>query len=341
MKTAAAFALGLGLLLPGATGMAQSTTESPTWPAWLAEFKTEAAAAGIDQAILDRAFAGVEPVKRIVERDRHQGEFKLTFADYLDRVVKPQVIARGRELGRRHGDLLRRVADKYGVQPRFILAIWGIETRFGRVRGTMPVIPALATLAWDMRRSKFFRNELMSALQMLQHGYIELADMTGSWAGAMGQPQFIPSSYMAYAQDFDGDGHRDIWRNQGDVFASIANYLARQGWSDDQTWGREVRLPAGFAATVATLGRKPGSGCRAIDAMTADKPLSAWQAMGVRRDDGRDLPSRDLAAALVQPDGAGGRSFLVYRNYQSILRYNCAHLYGLTVGILADRIGAG
>ncbi len=223
------------------------------------------------------------------------------------------------------------------MQSRCVLAIWGIETRFGAVKATMPVFPAVATLAWDRRRSKYFRRELMSALKMVDKGHIEVENMKGSWAGAMGQPQFMPSSYLGYAVDFDGDGRRDIWSNLADVFGSIANYLAKHGWHDDQTWGREVRLPAAVVEQLPALARTGRSGCRAIDRLTVSKGLVEWQKMGVRRIDGSDLPTRNLPASLVRTDD--DRAFLVYRNYHSILRYNCAHLYGLTFSILADRIG--
>ncbi|MEX2642401.1 MAG: lytic murein transglycosylase, partial [Acetobacterales bacterium] len=247
-------------------------------------------------------------------------------------------VARGREMLRENAELLNEVSERYGVQPRFIVAIWGIETRYGRVQGTMPVMPALATLAFDRRRSSFFRNELLQALRMVDAGHIELANLKGSWAGAMGQSQFIPSSYMAYAIDFDGDGRRDIWNSRADVFASIANYLKSHGWDDSATWGRQVSLPKGFDRKLAEIGEAEDGSCRALRRVTPEKKLSEWQALGVRRAGGGDLPGRDLEAALVPAEQTGGPAFLVYDNYRSILRYNCAHLYGLTVGMLADAI---
>ncbi len=328
--------VALALATPGPARAGQPPAD---FAAWLDALRQEAAAKGISQATIETALADLEPVQRILQRDRNQAEFKLTFETYLNRVVRPKTVARGREMMRTHRDLLRRVARRYRVQPRFIVAIWGIETRYGAVEGTMPVIPALATLAYDVRRSRYFRKQLFSALRMLDLSYIDLASMKGSWAGAMGQPQFIPSSYLAYAADFDGDGRRDIWRNEADVFASIANYLAKHGWADDQTWGRRVRLPDELADRLGDFARGGRSGCRAIDAMTIAKPLSAWQSLGVRRADGSDLPHRDLSASLVRADGGKGDDYLVYKNYHAVLRYNCAHHYGLTVGTLADRIG--
>lgn len=314
--------------------IAVSVEKPPGFDAWLEEVRIEARQKGIREEVIATALADVIPVERILKRDRNQAEFKLTLDTYMKRVVTAKNIERGRERAMRHRDLLERIAKKYGVQGRFILAIWGIETRFGLVKATSPVIPAVATLAFDRRRSKYFRQQLFSVLTMLDRGYIDLANLKGSWAGAMGQPQFMPSSYLAYAVDFDGDGRRDIWNNTGDVLASIANYLAKHGWRADQTWGREVRLPEGTAEFGGPLTRRAASGCRAQT--TAVRNLADWQTAGVRRLDGNDLPIRNLPAALVRQDGRG---FLVYRNYASIMSYNCAHLYALTVGILSDRIG--
>ncbi len=217
----------LASLLPGLPALAQETR--PDFDTWLADVRQEALNKGIKQEVVDIALTGISPVKRIVERDRSQAEFKLTYKIYSDRLLTPTNIRVGRAKMRQHADILARVEAKYGVQPRFIVAIWGMETRYGAVKPTMPVIPAVATLAWDRRRSTFFRNELFQALNMLDKGYISHSQMLGSWAGAMGQPQFMPSSYMAYARDLDGDGRRDIWSNPGDVFASIGNYLRSHG----------------------------------------------------------------------------------------------------------------
>lgn len=309
--------------------------------AFLAEFRGEALQKGIKREVVDTALAGVEPVMRIIERDRNQAEFKLSFTTYRDRVITPANVARGQKLRDDHQALLRSVAQRYGVQPRFILAIWGIETRYGAVKADLPLFPSLATLAFDRRRSTYFRSELMAALTMLDRGYIDYTTMKGSWAGAMGQPQFMPTSYLAYAEDFDGDGRRDIWGNTGDVFASIANYLAKHGWATAQTWGREIKVPADAQARLGEFAREGRSGCRAIDQMTRDMPLADWEKLGIRRADGGELPRVQINGAVVQPDGPKGPSFLVYGNYRSVLRYNCAHHYALTVSLLADRLGDG
>ena len=309
--------------------------------AFLNEVRGEALQKGIKPDVVNTALTGVQPIMRIIERDRNQAEFKLSFATYRDRVITQANVQRGQKLRDDHQALLRQVAQRYGVQPRFILAIWGIETRYGAVKADVPLVHSLATLAFDRRRSTYFRNELFAALTMLDRGYIDFPTMKGSWAGAMGQPQFMPTSYLSYAEDFDGDGKRDIWNNTGDVFASIANYLAKHGWNTNQTWGREVRISAELQRKLGDYAREGRSGCRAIDQMTKDLSLEDWSRLGVRRADGGELPKAQQTGALVQPDGAGGQTFLVYGNYRSVLRYNCAHHYALTVSLLADRLGDG
>jgi membrane-bound lytic murein transglycosylase B len=196
------------------------------------------------------------------------------------------------------------------------------------------VFQALATLAWEPRRSDYFRGQLFDAMQMVVDGHIEVSRMTGSWAGAMGQTQFLPSSYLAYAVDFDGDGRRDIWTSTADALASVANYLKGYGWESGETWGREVRVPAALQETVASLPQR-GMGCYAIRTMPARKTVSEWRALGVRRIEGDALPRSDVEASLIV---VGDRTFLVYQNYDAILGYNCAHFYGLSVALLADRL---
>jgi len=336
------FALILPMLAalagPLSVAAAEPEVDQAAFATFLDGVRQEALQRGIKPATVQAALADVKPIRRIIERDRAQAEFKLTLETYRARVVTPANIARGQQMAAKHSKLLDAVARRYHVQPRFILAIWGMETRYGAVKANVPLIPALATLAFDARRPQFFRNQLFDALSILDRGYIGLDRLYGSWAGAMGQPQFMPSSYLAYAQDFDGDGKRDIWQNPGDVFASIANYLAQHGWRDDMTWGRAVRLPAKIDDAKIDLGRAAAPACRAKT--TDTRKLAQWQALGVRRSDGGALPARDIAAALVLPEGKTGPAFLVYANYAAIMAYNCAHLYAVTVGTLADRIGA-
>ena len=335
VKILLAVAFVFGLSAPRV--MAQEA-QNKDFQIWLEGVRTEARQLGISENIIQNALQDVQPVRRIIERDRNQAEDKLTLAVYLNRVVSRKTVDRGRGMAREHRELLARISKKYGVQGRVVLAIWGIETRFGAVKANVPIIPSVATLAFDKRRSKYFRSQLISVLKMLDKGYIEQNNLLGSWAGAMGQPQFMPSSYLAYAQDFDGDGRRDIWQNTGDVLASIANYLSVHGWKPDMTWGRAVQVPDGLVGQLGPFTRGAARGCRART--SEPKRLSQWQAAGVRRIDGSNLPTRDLSAVLVIPDGpAGKEAFLVYRNYAAIMGYNCAHLYAITVGILSDRIG--
>ncbi len=307
-----------------ALGLADGSSAAEPFEDWLEALKTEALASGISAPTLERAFADVRPIPRVIELDRRQPEFTLTFEEYLERVVPPLRVEKGRTRLAEYGDLLARVGAAYGVQPRFIVALWGIETDFGRITGGFNVIGALATLAYDGRRSAFFRTELLNALMILEQGHITAERMVGSWAGAMGQSQFMPSSFLSRAVDFDGDGRRDIWDTKADVFASAANYLKRAGWRDDQTWGRKVRLPAKLDRSVA-------------EQKTVLR-LSEWQARGVRRVDGGDLPSRDLRARLVLPGGDDGPAYLVYGNYEAILRWNRSNYFAVAVGSLADRI---
>ena len=331
--------LRIGVIVCAALWAVAAHAASPEFEAFLQGVRADALAQGISAATVDRALTGIEPIERVLQRDRAQAEFTLTLDTYMSRVVTRANIERGRTLAQRHRDVLARVAERYGVQPRFILAIWGMETRYGAVETSIPVIAAVATLAFDPRRTTYFRNQLMAALKMVDRGHIDLATMTGSWAGAMGQVQFMPDSYLNFAVDFDGDGKRDIWHSIPDVFGSIANYLAKNGWRDDQTWGRRVLLPGHL--NLDALRDPEAKGCRAARDMTTMKPLPEWQTLGVRRADGGALPPRPVPASIVKLAEPGGASFAVYTNYKSILAYNCAHLYAITVGTLADRIGEG
>lgn len=338
-KTAAALVVAIAATLPlSATGETADPQlgDQAAFEAFLQEVRTEALQRGITSEIVDEAFDGLTPNRRVVKRDRNQSEFKLTLPIYRDRVVTEKNVALGRAKAASHAELLDAVSKKYGVQKRFILAIWGIETRYGAITADVPLVQSLATLAFDRRRSTFFRGQLLAALEMVNRGYIDLGSLYGSWAGAMGQPQFMPSSYLAFAQDFDGDGRRDIWKSEGDVFASIANYLAQHGWRNDLTWGRQVQVPDALLASLGEPERRAAPGCRART--YPEQRLSEWQKLGVRRADGSDLPTRDIPAALVVADDGEGETYLVYSNYAAIMAYNCAHLYAITVGTLSDRI---
>ena len=289
---------------------------------WLKGVRREARAAGVSPEVLDQAFRRVKPIPRVIKLDRSQPEFKLTFKQYQDRVVSDKTVWDGRRLYREHRNLLEKIGDQYGVEPQYIVALWGIETRYGRITGGYPVIAALATLAYDGRRSAFFREELIRALKILEGGHIDVEDMDGSWAGAMGQVQFMPSSFVTYAVDYDGDGRRDIWDNVPDALASAANYLSRSGWKKNQGWGGKVSLPAGFNKNLVGEGSK--------------KTIKEWQQLGVT---GKGVAGKtDLRAYLVQPNKTGGPMFLAYPNYRVILKWNRSNYFAIAVGTLADRI---
>jgi peptidoglycan lytic transglycosylase B len=304
------------------------------YPDWLAAVRAEALERGIRPEIADAALADVEPVEQVIERDRSQPEFTLDLEAYLKRRLTPQTVRTAQQMYTKHRTLLKKVSDQYGVSPRIIVSVWGIESNFGRFSGVRPTISTLATLAYDQRRSALFRSELFSALEILNRGDIELEHLKGSWAGALGQPQFMPSSYLKYAQDFDGDGRRDIWSSEPDVFASVAYYLQQHGWAQGQSWGREIRIPTKLRQQAEAIARRD-AGCRAERIMTEPRPISAWRKLGFRALNGAALPSSSIEASLVQ---AGRRSFLLYPNYTAILQYNCAHTYALSVALLADRL---
>lgn len=294
---------------------------------WLKGVRAEASKKGISDKTLDAALKGVKPIGRVIELDRKQPEFTMTFKQYITRVVPKSRIDAGRARLAKHRALLDKVSKKFGVQSRFIVALWGIESDFGRVTGGFPVIPSLATLAHDGRRSKYFRGELLHALKILDEGHIAVDKMVGSWAGAMGQSQFMPSSFRAYARDFNGDGKRDIWGTLPDVFASAANYLKRSGWKGDQTWGRRVRLPKGFDTSLADL--------------KVRRTIPQWAKLGVKNAGGGALPARSLKASVIIPSKDGsGPAFLVYQNYRTILKWNRSHYFAMAVGRLSDAIGA-
>ena len=320
---------------------AQTPSTAPTEAAvpfetWLTDLISEATQRGYDQTLIDSTLTGLEPAPRVIQADRSQAELNPGLERYLStRVTKP-VIRRGRDLLTEHRALLTRVEHDFGVQRRFVVAIWGMETRYGRVTGREPIFRALATLAWEPRRADYFRGELFNALTMVQRKHIEAPAMTGSWAGAMGQTQFMPSSYLKYAVDFDKDGRRDIWKSVPDSLASIANYLKGFDWKPGETWGREVKISAAARQRIGETVSMRSEGCYAIRNMSERRPLSEWTKFGVRRANGKPLPRGDMNASLVTT--GDNRTFLVYQNYEALLGYNCAHYYALSVALLADRL---
>jgi len=293
---------------------------------WLKELRQEALLAGIQESTLDQSLAAVEPLPWIIKADRNQPEFKKSLDDYLNGVLSKKRIGKGRQMLVDNRHLLKEIADKYSVQPRFIVALWGIETYYGKHTGKVPIIDALVTLAYDGRRSAYFRKELLNALRIIDAGHISYERMKGSWAGAMGQVQFMPSSFLRYAVDGNGDGRIDLWQTPEDYLSSAANYLAKMGWQSNRTWGREVRVPTELDKELI------GTDKRAL--------LSTWQKYGVRKLNGKNLPNVKVRASLIQPEGPVGRSFLVYENYHSVMKWNRAHSFALAVGMLSDRIGA-
>lgn len=296
--------------------------------AWVQEFRVRALAAGISPAAFDEGMAGVTFLPKVVERDRRQDEFTKAIWDYLDKAVSEDRIALGRKALREQAAVLDRIEATYGVDREAVVAIWGLESSYGAVRGDIPTISALTTLAYDGRRGAFFEGELTEALRILQGGHVAPGAMLGSWAGAMGHTQFMPSSWAKLAVDFDGDGKRNIWSDDpADALASTAAYLANAGWKMDAPWGREVRLPEGFDYLLA--------GPR------TQKPLSYWAGLGTTDATGGALVGEDWASLLL-PAGAGGPAFLIFDNFAAIETYNLADSYVIAVGHLADRLaGAG
>lgn len=319
MKFLKTGALTAALLMGGVTSsMAQSDYQS-----WLKEFREQAARSGISKNTLDQTLNGLMPNKRVLELDRRQPEFSLTFWKYLNGRISEKRIKRGRDLLKKHAGLFQKVQAKYGVQPRFLVAFWGLETNFGDYTGSFPLIQSLTTLAHDERRREFFTKQLMSALQIMDRGDIPY-DVKASWAGAMGYCQFMPTTYQAYAVDGDKDGKRDMWNSLPDVFFSAANFLSESGWQPGETWGREVKLPKGFDLELTGLGTKKG--------------LAQWAKLGVLRVDGQALPVADMKGSIILPAGYKGPAFLVYENFRTILDWNRSNFYAIAVGHLADRL---
>jgi membrane-bound lytic murein transglycosylase B len=332
------FAVGLAALLAfqDPPPPPPPATASPSFDEFLAGVRAEALKRGIGEATLDRALTGLQPEQVIIARDRAQPELVQSLDEYLERRLSARTIASARDMAAKHARLLRQVDEKYGVQAPLMIAIWGLESNFGAFTGSYPTISALATLAYDGRRA-LFRSELFAALAIVEQKKIAPADLKGSWAGAMGQPQFMPSSFLKHAVDFDGDQDIDIWTSMADVFGSMANYLQAAGWREGERWGREVRITRDVMAKIdRSVGMRLG-GCRAVRELTTARSLDTWRELGVTLTTGKALPKADMNASLVRGQK---RHFLVYRNYEAILGYNCSNSYAVSVGMLSDRIGA-
>ncbi len=321
MKIIASLLIGLGL-------STQVFAEKLEFSEYVTELKKQAREKGISDATIESAFENVTYKKRAVKADRNQPEKKLTLDEYIPRAVPDWKIKQAKSLYNKHHKELVRIGNEYGVQPRFIVALWGVESNFGSLTGGYNVIDALTTLAYDGRREAFFRKETMAALTILDQGHISVNRMKGSWAGAMGQCQFMPSSFLNFAKDGNGDGKKDIWNNKQDVFASAANYLSESGWNDDYTWGRQVTIPKGLSKQLA--GRQKEKA----------KLLQEWDKLGVRTIYQQHLPKldKDINAWLIMPDDEDGRAYLIYNNYQVLMKWNRSYYFGLAVSHLADEL---
>lgn len=305
---------------------AAAMADSSQFIVWMDQFKREANQLGLTEPVIADALTKAQFLPRVIELDRKQPEGSMTFEQYLQRQLVDSRINKGRELYVQHRTLLERVSKEYGVPAKYIVALWGIETNYGANTGGFDVISSLATLAYEGRRADYFKRELLQALRILQQGHVSLANMKGSWAGAMGQCQFMPTSFWNYAVDGNGDGKKDIWRTLADVFASTANYLKTEGWNGSIGWGREVIVPADM---------------RGLSGETA-MPYTAWMDLGLKPAEGTAsspvTTASDAALSLIQPDGPGGRAYLVTENFKVIKHWNRSTYFATTVGLLADRI---
>lgn len=324
LTSLATLSLALGIAV---TVQAQDVPQQP-FAEWLQNLRSDALQAGISPATIEAAFATVEePIPRVLELDRSQPEFVQTFAAYMRNRLSDARIARGQRMLDEYSELFSRIQAEYGVQPHYLVSFWALESNFGDFTGGFSVINALATLAYDPRRSDFFRSELLTALKIIDQGHIAADKMTGSWAGAMGQCQFMPSTFYGYAKDGDGDGRIDIWNSVADVMTSAANYLSQNGWQGDERWGREVILPQDFDFTQS------GTSVR--------KTVTEWNRMGVKRVDGSPLGNADMLGSIVLPAGASGPAFLAYQNFRTTMVWNRSTFYAISVGHLADRFVGG
>ncbi|MFT7311866.1 MAG: membrane-bound lytic murein transglycosylase B [Paracoccaceae bacterium] len=311
----------------GGDMVVQVRVNNAGFTSWIEGFRPRARAKGISSSVFERAFRGVSYDADVIARDRNQSEFTKTIWEYLDSAASETRIANGKDALRKNRRVLGQIEARYGVPAEVVVAVWGLESAYGNYRGSNDVIASLATLAYDGRRGAFFEAQLIAALEILQNGDVDPRSMTGSWAGAMGHTQFIPTSYLAYAVDFRGDGQRDIWSDDPtDALASTAAYLARHGWVKGMPWGVEVRLPQGFNYGLA------GNQIR--------KNPSEWAALGVRDASGRIVPNHGRASILL-PGGARGAAFMIFKNFNVIERYNAADAYVIGVGHLSDRISGG
>ncbi|KNC68658.1 lytic murein transglycosylase [Pseudoalteromonas ardens] len=301
--------------------------------------KAEALERGYTPALIEKAFSTVKFKKKVIKQDKNQPEIVETLETYLPKRVPDWKVQRARKLYKENKELLDRISKDFGVQGRFIVALWGLESSFGRVQGGYPVISSLVTLAFDGRREALYKRQLWAALDILKDGHVNVDNFKGSWAGAMGQSQFMPTSFNSYAVDYNKDGKKDIWTSKEDALASIANYLKSVGWNDSLTWGRQVKLPDDFPSQYV-LKRGSKNHKQWLEFWRdSERSLQEWQSLGVRRADGTDLPKVNISAALVMPDDMNGRMYLAYNNYKALMNWNRSYYFATSVGYLSDRIG--
>ena len=311
------------------------------WNDWLGDVRKEAKDKNISEKTINLYLSDVKPQEKIILRDRCQPESTITLKEYLYyRVDKSRIIA-GRNVLKKHKDILNKISKHFGIQPRFIVAVLGMESFYGRNQGKVDTITAVTTLAFDRRRSDFYRKQLFAALKILDDELVPSGQLIGSWGGAVGMTQMIPTTFLESAYDWDGGGI-DIWNSYADGFASTANYLTsidKNPWFNDSTWGREVLPPDNIEEIYPTLKQDNPKGCGAVKSRSIPKKLSEWQKMGFRDINGDDLPKNNtIDARLIAPDGINGRLFLVYQNYKNILYYNCSSYYAISIGLLSDEI---
>lgn len=323
----------LAISIPMSLGSAQAATKP--FDQFLVEVRAEALQKGISQTTINQALTNLQPIQKVIDLDRKQPEGTMTFAQYRPRIVNQIRIDKGRELMRLHAKELAAAEQKYGVPREYIVALWGIETNFGTNTGGYDVVNALATLAWDGRRSDFFRKELMDALKIIDNGHITHDRMKGSWAGAMGQNQFMPSSFHRFAVDGNNDGKKNIWGDLSDVFASTANYLSTVGWKPGETWGREIKIPTSLQPAI-NAEQNTGLNTR------ANRTLQEWKDLGVTQPNGQPIPVvQGMRGTIVQPDGDGTAAYLVYDNYKAFMHWNKSVYFATSVGLLANEIAKG
>ncbi len=315
-----------------------SKAPKPSFDQYVAKITAEAIAKGYDKAMVNQALGQLTYRKKVVKADKNQPEVRQTLDTYLPKRVNAYVVKKARNLYKENQVLLDKIGEQYGVQPRFIVALWGLESAFGKYTGSHSVFASLMTLAYEGRRESFYRPQIFAALEIIKQGENTVEGLKGSWAGAMGQTQFMPTSYHNYAVDFDGDGKKDIWHTKADIFASVANYLKTEGWNNTMTWGRQVKLPEAFDEKASIA-----KGSRSLSQWLGkwrsnEKSLADWSEMGIVRTNGQALPARDLKAALILPDDKKGRAYLGYNNFKTLMHWNRSYYFVTSVGYLADRI---